>query len=121
MASRISTRCTPASTITKSSYAFDVLAMDGEDPRELPLSMRKASLACLLHRRPEGIFHITYEQGEIGPELYRHACMKGLEGQVSKRGDRPYRGGRSNDWMKVKNRTHPAMERVMEASSEGRV
>jgi bifunctional non-homologous end joining protein LigD len=95
-------------------YAFDVLAMNGDDLRALPLSMRKAHLARLLHRRPEGIFKISYEQGEIGPELYLRACMMGLEGLVSKRGDRPYRGGRSKDWIKVKNRTHPAMERVMD-------
>jgi hypothetical protein len=28
-----------------------------------------------------------------------------VEGLVSKRRDRPYRGGRSKDWIKVKNRT----------------
>jgi len=39
----------------------------------------------------------------------------GVEGFVSKRLDRPYRGGRSKDWIKVKNRTHPAMERVKES------
>jgi ATP-dependent DNA ligase len=32
--------------------AFDVLAMDGDDRRKLPLSMRKANLARLLARRP---------------------------------------------------------------------
>ena len=37
--------------------AFDVLAMDGEDLRRLPLSMRKAKLARLLARRPGGDFH----------------------------------------------------------------
>jgi bifunctional non-homologous end joining protein LigD len=36
--------------------AFDVLAMDGDDLRNLPLSMRKANLARLLARRPDGIF-----------------------------------------------------------------
>ena len=41
----------------------------------------------------------------------------GLEGQVSKRRDRPYQGGRSKDWVKVKNRKHPAMERVKDAFS----
>jgi bifunctional non-homologous end joining protein LigD len=41
----------------------------------------------------------------------------GLEGLVSKRRDRPYRGGRSKDWIKVKNRSHPAMERVKDAFS----
>jgi ATP-dependent DNA ligase len=34
---------------------------------------------------------------------------------VSKRSDHPYRGGRTPHWIKVKNRKHPAMERVMEA------
>jgi bifunctional non-homologous end joining protein LigD len=37
-----------------------------------------------------------------------------LEGLVSKR-DRPYQAGRSKHWVKVKNRTHPAMYRVMDA------
>jgi bifunctional non-homologous end joining protein LigD len=41
----------------------------------------------------------------------------GLEGLVSKRTDSRYRGGRSPDRVKVKNRTHRAMERVMEAMS----
>jgi ATP-dependent DNA ligase len=54
-------------------YAFDVLAMDGDDLRKLPLSLRKTSLARLLHRRPDGIFRGSYEQGEIGPDLFRHA------------------------------------------------
>jgi bifunctional non-homologous end joining protein LigD len=96
--------------------AFDVLAMDGDDLRDLPLSMRKANLARLLARRPDGIFLSDFEQGEIGPDLFRAACNMGLEGLVSKRRDRPYRGGRSPYWVKVKNRTHPAMGRVVESS-----
>jgi bifunctional non-homologous end joining protein LigD len=39
----------------------------------------------------------------------------GLEGLVSKRRDRPYQAGWSKHWIKVKNRNHPAMERVIEA------
>ncbi len=94
-------------------YAFDILALDGDDMRKLPLSMRKTNLARLLARRPEGIFVAPFEQGEIGPELFRAACDMGLEGLMSKRRDRPYQAGRSRDWIKVKNRTHPAMSRVM--------
>ena len=71
---------------------FDVLAADGEDLRRLPLSMRKTNLA----RRPDGIFVAPFEQGEIGPDLFRAACRTGLEGLVSKRRDRAYRGGRCN-------------------------
>ena len=96
-------------------YAFDILALDGEDLRPLPLSLRKTNLARLLARRPDGIFVAPFEQGEIGPDLFRAACNMGLEGLVSKRVDRPYRGGRSPDWVKVKNRKHPAMERVKDA------
>ena len=96
-------------------YAFDALALDGEDLRALPLSMRKTNLDRLLARRPDGIFVAPFEQGEIGPDLFRAACRMGLEGLVSKRRDRPYQGGRSKHWIKVKNRKHPAMSRVMEA------
>ena len=40
-----------------------------------------------------GIFIAPFEQGEIGPDLFRKACEFGLEGLVSKRRDRPYRPG----------------------------
>jgi ATP-dependent DNA ligase len=64
-----------------------------------------------------GIFLADFEQGEIGPDLFRHACLMGLEGLVSKHKDRPYRAGRSPHWVKVKNREHPAMSRVMDTFS----
>jgi bifunctional non-homologous end joining protein LigD len=98
-------------------YAFDVLALEGEDLRKLPLTLRKTNLARLLARRPDGIFVSAYEQGEIGPDLFRKACEFGLEGLVSKRRDSTYRAGRSPNWIKVKNRKHPAMGRVREAFS----
>ena len=81
-------------------YAFDILALDGEDLRSLPLSMCKTSLAQLLRGRPDGIFVAPFEQGEIGPDLFRAACHMGLEGMVSKRADRPYRARRLRDWLK---------------------
>ena len=95
-------------------YAFDCLVSDGDDLRRLPLSMRKASLARLLARPVDGIFLADFEQGEIGPELFRHACLLGLEGMVSKHRVSVYRGGRSDRWIKVKNRQHPAFARVRE-------
>jgi ATP-dependent DNA ligase len=97
--------------------AFDMLAMDGEDLRRLPLSMRKANLARLLARRPDGIFLSPFEQGEIGPDLFRKACEFGLEGLVSKHRDRPYQAGKSKHWIKVKNRKHHAFDRVKESFS----
>jgi len=96
-------------------YAFDILALDGEDLCKLALSLRKTNLALLVRDRPHGIFVAPFEQGEIGPDLFRAACNTGLEGMVSKRADRPYRAGRSKDWVKVKNRKHPALSRVQDA------
>ena len=56
-------------------YAFDILVSDGEDLRRLPLSMRKTNLARLLARRVDGIFLSDFEQGEIGPDLFRHGLQ----------------------------------------------
>jgi hypothetical protein len=44
--------------------------------RRLPLSLRKTNLARLLARHP---FVAPFEQGEIGPDLFRAACGMGLE------------------------------------------
>jgi bifunctional non-homologous end joining protein LigD len=95
-------------------YAFDCMALDGDDLRKLPLSLRKTNLARLLARRPDAIFVAPFEQGEIGPDLFRKACEFGLEGLVSKHRDRAYRVGASSNWVKVKNPAHPAMQRVKE-------
>lgn len=47
-------------------------------------------------------------QGEIAPDLFRHACIMGLEGIVSKHADRAYSPGRCTRWIKNKNPKHPA-------------
>jgi len=49
-----------------------------------------------------------------GALAFQHACRMGLEGIVAKRRDRPYRSGRSPDWVKVKNPDAPAATRVIE-------
>jgi hypothetical protein len=51
--------------------------MDGDDLRRHPLSVRKANLARLLARRPEGIFISPFEQGEIGPALSARLASSG--------------------------------------------
>nr|WP_245509222.1 DNA ligase [Bradyrhizobium zhanjiangense] len=93
-------------------YAFDVIALGGEDLRALPLSMRKTNLARLLRGRPDGMFVAPFEPGAIGPDLFGAACRMGLEGIVSKHRARRYQP-RNCDWVKVKNRTHPAMWREL--------
>ena len=83
MADRILMRFIPAGITRKSSSTPST--SHGDDMRQLPLSMRKTNLARLLARRSEGIFIAPFEQGEIGPDLFRKACEFGLEGLVSKR------------------------------------
>jgi bifunctional non-homologous end joining protein LigD len=83
--------------------------------------MRKTNLERLLAHRPKGIFVNPFERGEIGPELFRAARRMGLEGLVSKRRDRPNQAGRSKHRIKVKNRTHPAINRAMSAFASCRL
>jgi type IV secretory pathway ATPase VirB11/archaellum biosynthesis ATPase len=75
----------------------------------LPLHFPKNNLAKMLRRRVDIIILNEAKQGESGPDLFRAACDIGVEGIVSKHKDRPYRAGRSPHWIKVKNRTSPAM------------
>jgi hypothetical protein len=95
--------------------ALDLLMEEGEDLRKMPLHLRKHKLDRVLVRRPESIFVNPYESGAIGPALFQAACDMGFEGLVSKHRNRPYQGGRSRHWIKVKNQKHPAMQRVMES------
>jgi len=89
-----------------------MLAGDGEDQRQLPLSFRKTNLARLLKRRILGVFIAEYEEGEIGRDLFRVACNMDLEGIVSKHRDRAYIPGKCRHWVKTKNPSHPAYNRV---------
>ena len=74
--------------------AFDLLEADGEDLRRLPIEIRKAGLAQLLHAPHPGIALNTHYVGD-GEIVYRRACKLGCEGIVSKRLGSPYRSGRS--------------------------
>jgi bifunctional non-homologous end joining protein LigD len=92
-------------------YAFDLLELNGEDLRSLPLVERKKHLARLLRGRRLGIVLSDHTEDD-GATIFRHACKLGLEGIVSKRLSAPYRSGPSRDWLKVKNPDSPAMIRT---------
>ena len=49
-----------------------------------------------------------------GAIVYRQACALGCEGIVSKRLGSPYRSGRADCWVKVKNPAAPAVRREAE-------
>ena len=81
-------------------FLFDVLWAGGEDQRERPLTERKQVLRDLLAFG--GPLRFAEHRTHDGEEYYRQACAQGWEGLVVKRGDAPYRAGRSRDWLKFK-------------------
>ena len=85
-------------------FVFDLLFEGGEDLRALPLTERKERLKSLLTRKGSHGQQIKYVEhlSEPGDAVLRSACNLNLEGIISKRGDAPYRSGRTESWMKAK-------------------
>jgi bifunctional non-homologous end joining protein LigD len=83
-------------------YVFDLLVIDGEDLRRLPLLERKARLKAMIERQNLHNRVIYSEHFTEGVEFLPRACSLEMEGIISKRGDSPYSGKRSEAWLKVK-------------------
>jgi bifunctional non-homologous end joining protein LigD len=80
--------------------AFDLLWLDGEDLRQLPLVERKRRLRRLIKGRA-GLLFAEQIQGS-GVELFRAICARDLEGIVAKHRLGPYEA-RPVTWFKVLN------------------
>jgi bifunctional non-homologous end joining protein LigD len=93
--------------------AFDLLEIDGEDLRQVPIEQRKNRLARLLRSPHQGIVLNEHFDGD-GAIIFNHVCKLGCEGIVSKRLGSSYRSGRSQHWLKVKNPKAPAVKREAE-------
>jgi bifunctional non-homologous end joining protein LigD len=93
--------------------AFDLIELDGEDLRLMPIEDRKTALHKLLKRATAGIIYNETFDGD-GIVIYRQACKLGCEGIVSKRLGSPYQSGRSSHWFKIKNPESPAVRREAE-------
>ncbi len=94
--------------------AFDLLWVNGEDLRELPLTERKKRLRRVIpqrdpHQHPH-LLHVDFIW-EKGTELFQLACAKDLEGVVGKWSKGSYQGdGRSTSWVKIKNPSYSQAE-----------
>ena len=90
--------------------------------RQARIEERKDLLGKLLRtlrRSQTGItLNETYE-GD-GSMIFEHACRFGCEGIVSKRRGSPYRSGRVDDWLKIKNPAAPAVKREAEEDWAGK-
>jgi bifunctional non-homologous end joining protein LigD len=83
-------------------YAFDLLFLDGQDLRSLPLKDRRAALEKLIGKPGTGAILLSEEFDVSGETFFKLARERGLEGMVSKRQDLPYQSGRRAEWLKVK-------------------
>ena len=93
--------------------AFDLLEIDGEDLRRVPIEHRKHRLARLLRSPHHGLVFNEHFSGD-GAIIFKHVCKLGCEGIVSKRLGSTYRSGRTRHWLKVKNPKAPAVKREAE-------
>lgn len=79
---------------------FDLLALNGEDLRELPLYQRKEKLSRLLFNVPNNIIYSKHI--EQGLESYNFAKKNNLEGIIAKNKNSKYQEKRNEDWIKIK-------------------
>jgi bifunctional non-homologous end joining protein LigD len=82
-------------------YAFDLLRLNGQDLRSLPIEERKAKLAALLKRPPTDIRYSASFTQNID-ELLSRVRELSLEGLIGKRAGSKYDSKRSGAWIKIK-------------------
>ena len=79
---------------------FDLLELDGDDLRGLPLLERRARLAEVV--RPSAALQLSEAWRDDSQRRFVRACRSGWEGLIAKRAKAPYVAGRSRDWLKLK-------------------
>ncbi len=85
-----------------SYYVFDLLWLDGQDLRPLPLTHRRDLLKSILKNAPD-LIRFSDSFDEDPKKLLAHARKLGLEGLIAKRPDSIYETGRrSGAWVKLK-------------------
>jgi bifunctional non-homologous end joining protein LigD len=93
--------------------AFDLLALDGNDLRALPLLERKRRLRRLIRHEGLALRYVPHVRCD-GADFFRAACALDLEGIVSKPADSPYLSEPS-PWRKTLN---PAYSQKSEVRGE---
>jgi bifunctional non-homologous end joining protein LigD len=81
--------------------AFDIMFMNGEDLRALPLLERKAQLKSILPKHK--LISFSRHRKTFGTKFFLAAERKSLEGIMAKRADSRYlSGARTDNWLKIK-------------------
>jgi len=82
-------------------YVFDIMFLDGQDLRSLPLIERKERLRAILPKSP--LIAFSRHRRGSGKASFDAAAKAGEEGIMAKRAASPYLSGvRSKDWLKIK-------------------
>ncbi len=79
---------------------FDLLSLNGEDLRNLPLIERKTKLERLLVKADNKLIYSKHV--EKGKESFDFAKENELEGIIAKKSKSIYSGKRTDDWLKIK-------------------
>jgi bifunctional non-homologous end joining protein LigD len=91
-------------------FAFDLLALNGDDLRQLPLMERKIRLKRIMRRLESRVRYVDHIVGG-GKKFFEPACAEDLEGIVAKWKFGTYRvDGAQTSWLKIKNPTDSQAE-----------
>jgi len=92
-------------------YALDLLWLDGEDLRPLPLIERKKRLRRLIRSQKWPLLYLDHIT-ENGSRLFEHARALDLEGIIAKRKDSHYHVTEKGSpyWIKIKNPAYSQSE-----------
>ncbi len=82
-------------------FAFDLLHMDGRNPRDLPLAERKRMLRVAMGEDTETVRFSDHLDAD-GAAVFHQACELHAEGIISKKADARYTPGRGHAWLKSK-------------------
>jgi bifunctional non-homologous end joining protein LigD len=80
-------------------FAFDLLHLDGQDLRRIPLMERRAALRKLIEPDPQSPIQFSDHADWDGALVFKLAADLGPEGIVSKRATSLHRGGPSKNWL----------------------
>jgi bifunctional non-homologous end joining protein LigD len=82
--------------------AFDLLWLDGQDARRLPLSQRKQRLKAIMRRVESHVRYVDHVEGRR-LDFFSVVCRHDLEGVVAMGRHGTYQSGRGTSWLKIQN------------------
>lgn len=83
-------------------FVFDALFVDGKDLRGEPLTARREALEAAFAGFESDRVRLSQVFDADGQSMLNSACRMGLEGVIAKKAAAPYRGTRTDTWLKVK-------------------